>query len=381
MMRIKSCLKRLKVVGILIGFGVMSIACTHNEDEIDEEHVEEVTVAENKVDNYYNYLLEETEEFVYIYGLHELYKMDKETRGLESVYNAQGLKIMGIQVIEDYIYFTEYEDYSSGDVCRLNLNTKEKEIVLENKVAYEIVNNSDEIYFKLADSNLIGYELEEDKTLGDELDDTSEDFLYIVEKHAYTTDFTEVKGEVISRIGKKSTITDMIYIMQCTEGNELYYTPYDQWYRNVSLFEDEEEKTLFQTQEVAFVTPEGIYHYKDTGIEFFDFETEESNVIASSILQGSMLRYLTYDEEALYILVEDSISAQDSTMSDNIIKINRSNGEQEIIYTQSNVDESITSVAVYDNLLLFLVTNYSMNEGIKIQMLDMESGNVTEIGK
>lgn len=340
----------------------------------------ELTINQKEVSNYYNYYTEENETMIYIVEMDGIYEISKVTGEVSVLYEPEEQLLMGNTLLGNWIYFTEYESYSEGNIYRLNVQTLDKELVLEHHVAYECSATSTELYFKLTHSEVVGYQYDEDGIYGEAFDNKALDYLYWLDSNKYT-DPTELSEEMIAKMEGNSSISDAIYVSNCTDGNELYYQLDGEAYRNVVMYDGKTEDVLFSSSDVALLVPEGIYYYKDASLLFYDFVTKESNEFFSyepyqdsfgTYVIGNGNKFHTYDTQYLYgtlYLEEDCLT---------MIRVNRDTGEMEELY-EWNLDMSeyyFVSVSVCDDLLFmgYRMENESGNTGINLEVYNIETG-------
>lgn len=331
-------------VGGFVSFSHASISAV--EDKVDQEvsETEELIMYTDDIENYYNYLITESSTKIYAVDSQRIYMIDKETKEIELFYTSEAYNIMANKLIGKWLYFTEYNSFTDGNICRINVETAEKETVLENAVAYEIFYKDREIYLKLP-TEIIGYEMDSEGYLQKEID-----------------------SEEIYKLSDQAYISDAVYIEECTDGKELYYTYKDELYKNVVMYDGKEEQVLFYANNVELITPEGIYYKKDSVIGFYDFVSKQvddhfcEDFHYLSYMNEMSTPTPTYDEEYLYYAIEKEPGIT------SFIRISRENGLIEEFY-QIDMVESVYGISVSENILFVLCSE----EDTSLNILDMET--------
>ncbi len=310
-----------------------------DEKSTDEESSAEVLVMEQEDEtemnrtlldgamdpNYYNFYICEDDEFVYITAMDIIYSMNKATQEWNTLYQAETGQIMGTTVIDGVLFFSEYTELSEGTIFKYDLVTGEKAVVIEDVVAYEIVRTEDRILFKTALLTVEEYLYNEDGTVGD-----------YIESGEYTN-----------------------YIYEYADGRTIQNTYRDEGSTNVTLVNSagEEEGVLFDTQDALMVVPEGVYHYKNEQLEFYNYNTKQSEKFCG-FLDYFSNPLETFDDNYIYghQIIDNEVLQ--------VIRWNRSNGEAEILFETNKDEATIATISVYQQVLYLSFEVFEGEEGV-----------------
>ncbi len=359
----------LFILCVLIAAICMFISCGYkpleertNEENVSTETIENVTENEEiredtsvpvygefSYNHYYNKGTLYHNGNIYYSKQVGIYRVQPD--GEELLFTNRYAYIRGMEVDKQYLYFcgsVQKGEEEFSTIYRMDLNTSEVIDLLENhhenyKVLCELSMNDNILYTTKENGDRIGFRLDENGYILDELKQDDESFLYSdynayieLSRRIWDTGYDSPEyHRLVAQRGKMQVpVIDPASCMNLLNGNQIVETYKNEVLISVFLKKPDGSLEYLCDREASYpvlVTDEGIYYAAslDSDIYYTDYETKQSKCLAVKS-DGKELWLINYDKEYIYYIKSPIMGEEGDT--DILYRMPREGGESEAVY-------------------------------------------------
>jgi len=327
----------------------------------------------------YNEMLRCYEDEVYLAGGDGIYRLvgrDEKELVYENSYKYR----RGMEIYQNSLYFcgsVMRGDREAATIYRMNLTTHEVEDALAAysqvfDCLYNISVYEGNLYVVCGfESKRIGFELDQNGRIVQQLDESENDFLYREYNDCMDLEWSMLgvpfDSEEYGRLSEESknqyySVLDVAACKKLLQGSQVVRKYKDEMYSSIYI-ENADGTYEFLCDTIysfpLLITDTGVYYcYMSDQIEYIDYQTKSSKPIYA--IEGTdEVILINYDADYVYMIVKHNTGEEANGFRIEeilLLHVPREGGEAETVYQfEGDLQEygSLTRCAVYDNTMFF----------------------------